>query len=91
MSAVIASDTTICRDTTLKSFADELPPGTDLLDFAKTRDPLGKADQLADRCTRADQSNDFLKQAILFVVMCVGALSTTPTAISPSLQPRRPP
>ncbi len=61
---VVSSDTTIAWTATLHPFADELPPGTDWVDFVTTRDPQGQAKQLEQQWTWADRRNPALEQAI---------------------------
>jgi hypothetical protein len=62
--AVMSSETTISWTATLHPFADELPPGTDWVEFVTSRDPAGEAKQLAQQWTRVDERNAYLKRAI---------------------------
>jgi hypothetical protein len=60
---MVSSEATISWTATLHPFADELPPGTDWVEFVKSRDPAGEAGQLAQQWTWADRRNDSLKRA----------------------------
>lgn len=61
---VMSSETTISWTATLHPFADELPPGTDWVEFVTSRDPAGEAKQLAQQWTRVDERNVFLRNVI---------------------------
>jgi hypothetical protein len=61
---VVASEATICWTATLHPFADELPPGTDWVEFGTSRDPAGDVQQLAQQWTWADEHNRSLEHAI---------------------------
>jgi hypothetical protein len=61
---VVSSETAIAWTATLHPFADELPHGTDWVEFRTSRDPVGAAHQLAQRWTRADERNRPLEHAI---------------------------
>ena len=61
---VVASEATIAWTATLHPFVDELPSGTDWVEFRTSRDPAGEIQRLAQRWTRADERNRSLEQAI---------------------------
>jgi hypothetical protein len=61
---VVSSEASISWTATLHPFADELPPGTDWVDFVKSVDPEGAVKQLAQQWTWADERNHSLKRAI---------------------------
>ncbi len=60
----VASEAAIAWTATLHPFADELPPGTDWVDFVTSRNPAGEVQQLAQQWTWADERNHSLEQAI---------------------------
>lgn len=60
----VASEATIAWTATLHPFADELPPGTDWVDFVTSRNPTGEMQRLAQRWTWADERNRSLEHAI---------------------------
>jgi hypothetical protein len=62
--AVVSSEAAISWTATLHPFAGELPPGTDWVHFVKSRDPAGKAKQLAQQWATADKRNLSLERAI---------------------------
>jgi hypothetical protein len=62
--AAVTSVTSISWAATLHPFADELPPGTDWVDFMRSRNPAGEVKQLAQRWTQDDKSNRSLERAI---------------------------
>jgi len=61
---VVASEAAIAWTATLHPFADELPQGTDWVEFVTSRDPAGEVQQLAQRWTWADERNRSLEHAI---------------------------
>ena len=61
---VISSQTSISWEATLDPFAAELPPGTDWIDFTRTRDPVDDVEQLARGWTWEDERNAALERAI---------------------------
>jgi hypothetical protein len=61
---VVASEAAIAWTATLHPFADELPRGTNWVEFVTSRDPAGEAQRLAQQWTRADERNRSLEQAI---------------------------
>jgi hypothetical protein len=61
---VISSVASISWTATLHPFADELPPGTDWVDFVRSLNPEGEVKQLALRWTRDDERNRSLERAI---------------------------
>jgi len=61
---VISSEASISWTATLHPFADELPPGTDWVDFVKSLNPEGAVKQLAQQWTEADEHNRSLERAI---------------------------
>jgi len=64
MQPALSSDATISWVATLLPFADELPPGTDWIEFTRMRDPAGDMRRLADRWKSADERNPALERAI---------------------------
>ena len=62
--SVISSRTSISWEATLDPFAAELPPGTDWIDFTRTRDPVGDVEQLARDWAWEDEHNAALERAI---------------------------
>jgi glycine/D-amino acid oxidase-like deaminating enzyme len=60
----VASEAAIAWTATLHPFADELPQGTDRIEFVTSRDPAGEIQQLAQRWTWAGERNRSLEQAI---------------------------
>jgi hypothetical protein len=61
---VVSSEAAISWTATLHPFADELPPGTDWVNFVKSRDPAGNAKQLAQQWAATDKRNRSLERAI---------------------------
>ena len=61
---VEASEAAIAWTATLHPFADELPSGTDWVEFRTSRDPADEIQQLAQQWTRTDERNRSLEQAI---------------------------
>ena len=60
----VASVASVSWTATLHPFADELPPGTDWVDFVKSVDPADEVRRTAQRWTRADERNPALENAI---------------------------
>jgi len=60
----VSSVASISWTATLHPFADELPPGTDWVDFVKSIDPADEVRWIAQRWIRADERNPALKHAI---------------------------
>lgn len=60
----VSSVASICWTATLHPFEDELPPGTDWVDFVKSIDPADEVGRMAQRWTRADERNPALEHAI---------------------------
>jgi hypothetical protein len=58
------SETSISWVATLYPFADELPPGTDWVEFVKSHDPVGSVKQLADQWSLADERNPSLERVM---------------------------
>jgi hypothetical protein len=61
---VVSSVASISWTATLHPFADELPPGTDWVDFVTSKNPWGDVGQLAQRWTREDERSPALERAI---------------------------
>ena len=61
---VVSSEAAIAWTATLHPFADELPQGTDWVDFVTSRNPAGAVQQLAQQWTWADERNRSLERAI---------------------------
>ena len=61
---VVSSEAAIAWTATLHPFADELPQGTDWVDFVTSRNPTGAVQQLAQQWTWADERNRSLEHAI---------------------------
>ena len=64
MMPTLSSQATISWKATLHPFADEMPPGTDWIDFLRPSDPVYEIGQMTDRWKRADESNQALTCAI---------------------------
>jgi hypothetical protein len=60
----VASEAAIAWTATLHPFADELPQGTDWVDFVTSRNPTSEVKQLAQQWTWADERNRSLEHAI---------------------------
>lgn len=61
---MVSSEASISWAATLHPFADELPPGTDWVDFVRSPGPEGAVKELAQQWTRADERNRSLERAI---------------------------
>src|SRR5205823_1108915 len=61
---VVSSKATLAWTATLHPFADELPQGTDWVEFVTSRNPAGAVQQLAQQWTWADERNRSLEHAI---------------------------
>ena len=61
---VVSSVASISWTATLHPFANELPPGTDWVDFVRSKDPSGEVEKLAEVWNRDDQRNCSLERAI---------------------------
>jgi hypothetical protein len=64
MTTAIHSEATISWSATFHPFADELPAGTDWVDFTRTVDPTGDVGRMSDRWRRADERNPSLENAV---------------------------
>ena len=60
----VESEAAIAWTATLHPFADELPRGTDWIDFVTSRNPTGEIQRLAQQWTWADERNRSLEHAI---------------------------
>jgi hypothetical protein len=60
----VASEAAIAWTATLHPFVDELPQGTDWVDFVTSRNPAGAVQQLAQQWIWADERNRALERAI---------------------------
>jgi hypothetical protein len=61
---VVSSVASISWTATLHPFADELPPGTDWIDFRKSIDPAGGIKEIVQQWARADEHNRALHDAV---------------------------
>lgn len=61
---VVQSEAAIAWTATLHPFEDELPPGTDWVEFVTSINPSGEIKQIADRWTWADRHNRALERAV---------------------------
>jgi hypothetical protein len=64
MMQAISSAATISWKATLHPFADELPAGTDWIDFVRPSDPVYEIGRMTDRWKWADERNQALVRAI---------------------------
>lgn len=60
----VASEAAIAWTATLHPFAEELPQGTDWVDFVTSRNPTGEVQQLAQQWIWADERNRALERTI---------------------------
>jgi hypothetical protein len=64
MHPMLSSPTSVSWAATLHPFTREFPPGTDWIEFARTRNPTGDTDRLARQWTREDKDNPALQRVI---------------------------
>jgi hypothetical protein len=64
MHPMLYTETTHSWIETLEPFENELPPGCDWVEFVRSTDPTGDADQLMRQWNWADERNPALEQAI---------------------------